>query len=45
MTWANEHYDRPLKVSMRRAEYTLHLKKRLLKEEGQRKKVKGQLET
>ena len=45
MTRENEDCDRPLKVAERRAEYTLHLKKRLFEEERQRKKVEGQLET
>ena len=39
MTWAYEDCDRPLKVVESRAEYALHLKERLLEEEGKKKKV------
>ena len=38
-------YDRPLKVPKRQAEYAQYLKERLLKEEGNKKKVEAQLET
>ena len=45
MTWAYEDCDRLLKVTKKRAEYTLHLKERVLEEEGKRKKVEAQLKT
>ena len=45
MNWAHEDCDTPLRVRERQAEHTLHLKEKLLEEEGKRKKAKDQLET